>query len=378
MAKRFYSLMIPEDQGGCAFYRIVSPKLSMMANHRNVISSESFTPITNVTYYQHVRMIKIQRQCTAHQFNFAKSVLKVVNDTFGSWLIYDIDDVLVHVDMPDYNLAKPQYNAERTKYLGDIMKLADFVTVSTDILGEYYQNLFRMSRDKFITVPNYVPKWWIGNSYDIDRIEARYNNMKKPKIAFVCGSNHFDLKNLNNGIDDFTHIIDWIRSNVKNYDFHFVGGLPLQLKDLLKGGKIFKDPPCDIYNYPREIANRGYDLWVAPLQDNIFNRCKSNIKLVESWALGIPSIVQECACYSKYTDNRFITANDLQKKIDYILKSKKNYLETVKHGRDIVEHGDSNAKNGYFLEDNLDIHKKLFMLNQKTMKIKINQNNGWR
>jgi len=60
------------------------------------------------------------------------------------------------------------------------------------------------------------------------------------------------------------------------------------------------------------------------------------------------------------------------------LKSKKNYLETVKHGRDIVEYGDSNAKNGYFLEDNLDIHKKLFMLNQKTMKIKISQNDGWR
>jgi hypothetical protein len=56
---------------------------------------------------------------------------------------------------------------------------------------------------------------------------------------------------------------------------------------------------------------RKMDLLIAPLVDNPFNRCKSNIKWLEFSALGIPMAGQNICTYNKYTNNLFNSANDL-------------------------------------------------------------------
>jgi hypothetical protein len=124
----------------------------------------------------------------------------------------------------------------------------------------------------------------------------------------------------------------------------------------------------DLLNYPHIIGSMGFDLVLAPLQDNVFNRCKSNIKLLEMGALGIPTIVQDLTPYKKYTDLRFHNSNQLSNHIDTLLSSKQLYMDTVKKNRNMIDHGDSNALRGWWLEANMDQWFKLYCINQRTLR----------
>ena len=160
------------------------------------------------------------------------------------------------------------------------------------------------------------------------------------------------------------------------YQWVFVGGIPKPLEDLATDGKIEVHRGSDLLNYPRELSQKNLDVVVAPLIDNIFNRCKSNIKFLEMSALGIPCICQDLIPYSPYTDLLFKTADDLQDKIDSVLRYKKRYLKLVKEKRRIIDYGDHNSPNGWWLEKNLGLWMQQFMIPQKTLCYDIRKNVG--
>jgi hypothetical protein len=64
-------------------------------------------------------------------------------------------------------------------------------------------------------------------------------------------------------------------------------------------------------------------LFIAPLQDNNFNKSKSDIKFVESAILGTPCMCQDLVTYSSAPDFlRLTTAEDLEDKIQKLLKKR--------------------------------------------------------
>jgi hypothetical protein len=91
------------------------------------------------------------------------------------------------------------------------MSGCDFITVTTNEIADLYSTSMNIPRNKFIVIPNYLPRWWIGDSYNYDRQMLLYKQTRnKPRIAMACSMNHFDINNQNNGIDDFSHIVPWI------------------------------------------------------------------------------------------------------------------------------------------------------------------------
>jgi hypothetical protein len=101
--------------------------------------------------------------------------------------------------------------------------------------------------------------------------------------------------------------------------------------------------------------------------------------LLESWALGIPCIVQELPCYTPYTDMTFKDANGLQNQLDKLFKDNKKYMKVVKQGIHTVDYGGKGAPKGWWLEKNLSQWNKLFTLPQKSINIdltKINKRNN--
>lgn len=292
----------------------------------------------------------------------------------GIWLVYEIDDVLLYDEIPKYNLAREAFNPET---IGDsvqqIFDAVDLITVTTQELKDIYVEKLHQDPNKILVIPNYLPRWWIGESFNLSRSLAQWDRQhEKPHIAFACSTNHFDVNNANNGVDDFTEIMPWIKKNLDKYQFIFVGGVPQQLKEEAKTGKVIYQPPSDLLNYPREMINRGIDLLVAPLINNRFNRCKSNIKWLEMSALGIPMIGQNICTYNQWTDQVFNNSDDIDHWIErlFFKKDSKEYFENMLvKNRKIIDGEDRNS--GYWLEKNIQKYYDLYTLQQKTMNLVI-------
>lgn len=319
------------------------------------------------------RVIRIQRWFLPYHAKIVTEFLKPLCDQLGIWLIYEIDDVLLYDEIPKYNLAKEAFNPEQIgNSVQVIFDACDFITVTTQELKDIYVEKLHQDPDKIMVIPNYLPRWWIGEAYNLDATMNQWERQHdKPHIAFACSTNHFDVNNANGGVDDFTAIMPWIKKNIEKYDFIFVGGLPQQLKEEASKGKIIVQPPSDLFNYPREMKLRNIDLLIAPLIDNRFNRCKSNIKWIEMSALGIPMIGQNICTYNKYTDQVFDTTDDIDnwiEKMFYKKDSKDFVANLVKNNRKIVD-GEAPANDGYWLEKNLSRYYNLYTMQQKTMNI---------
>jgi hypothetical protein len=130
--------------------------------------------------------------------------------------------------------------------------------------------------------------------------------------------------------------------------------------------------PSDIFNYPREMTMRNIDLLLAPLQNNEFNKCKSNIKFLEFSALGIPMAGQNISTYNKYTKLVFDDGDDLDKLCDRLFfrnDSEEFYRNIIIQQRNIIDGPSALSQTGFWLEKNFKAYLELFSLPQKTVKV---------
>ena len=331
---------------------------------------DSMKLIGDPYFYNDIRMVRLQRQVNDGQCGYFLNFLKPLSEKVGFWLVYEVDDVIKYEDIPLYNHGRNAYaNQIFFSNVKNMLKACDFLTVTCSELKKYYVDVFEIDEEKVIVIPNYLPRWWIGEAYDVERLSKRFTeNEKKPRIMFPMSSSHFDLTGTNNYIDDFTEMSEFMRANLKNYHFSIVGHAPKIVEDLIRDKKIEVTFGSDLLNYPRELSQRSPQAVIAPLRDNIFNTCKSNIKLLESWALGFPVVAQDLPCYSPYTDLVFKDNNQLQNKLDSLFVDKKRYMKMVKENRHIVDFGDNkHAPTGWWIEKNLQTWYSLFTLPQKTL-----------
>ena len=71
---------------------------------------------------------------------------------------------------------------------------------------------------------------------------------------------------------------------------------------------------------------------VAPLQDNTFNKAKSDLKYIEACAFGIPIACQDLCTYEN-APIKFKTGDEMIDQIDRTLKDTKRYKSLIKKGR---------------------------------------------
>lgn len=88
--------------------------------------------------------------------------------------------------------------------------------------------------------------------------------------------------------------------------------------------------------YPYKMAILDLDFSLIPLVDNEFNRCKSNIKWVESGSLQVPAVTSLVSPYKEWYDGEngvFIENNDPQAWIDGISFMIENAKDREQMGR---------------------------------------------
>jgi O-antigen biosynthesis protein len=375
--KMNFVLHHPADQSGCGHYRMKFPQmvLTSIAKDISIIDSMKLIPIPE--FYRDINCVRIQRQLGAQQTDFILKFLVPLRNSTGSFtIVYEIDDWIypgttATDGIPLYNHARKAFtDLSLHENVKNIFKEVDFVTVTTPFLKDLYIEYYHVEPEKVIIIPNYMPRWWIGETYDIDKTMSFYNtHRKRPRIGLPLSSSHYDIDNLC-GYDDTTAILPFILNNHKKYEFCFTGHCPKGLEGLAKNKKITILPGSDILNYPRELWRHNFQAVIAPLCDNNFNKAKSAIKLHECWSLGIPVIAQDLECYNKYTDLLFKDNNELQNQLDKVLSDPKKYKKIVKENRKVIDYGDNKYfPQGLWLEKNAQVYYNLYTQGQNTIRI---------
>jgi hypothetical protein len=180
---------------------------------------------------------------------------------------------------------------------------------------------------KCVTViPNFPPKFWLGHFYDERKISQNFDTHKrKPRILYAGSGAHFDVDNRVGQNDDFAHVVQAIADTCDKYQWVFLGAYPLPLRRFIEAGKIEFHPWMNLYHYGEKIKNLNINMMVAPLQDNNFNKSKSDLKLVEANAFGIPIACQNLCTYEN-AQFKFDTGKEMIEKIDDVLSKKGRYM----------------------------------------------------
>ena len=198
---------------------------------------------------------------------------------FHSMRIYHAKPFLTEIDdyiyaIPNRNIASTVYTpgSGLTRILTDQMQSSDGIICSTPYLADLYKNV-----NKTYVAENFInfPSW-----------RSRFTSPRRQgvTIGWVGGGTHDEDHEL---IKD--SVFEVLSKN-KDVRFKYVCGGPCP--------EFFKGVPrltwqhdfSSIKQYPKWVAKKGFDIGIAPLEDNNFNRGKSNLRWLEYSALGIPCV----------------------------------------------------------------------------------------
>lgn len=334
------------DYGGCALWRCMGPNFVINLYEKGVVH-ELTQMILDERFYQNIKAVKVQRQATPIQLQFMQS-LKKLSERLKFKIIYEVDDIVLGEDIPNYNKNKGAFMPpEIRKSIVEIMQLADEVTTPSAYMRDYY--IAKTGNKNGTHIPNHLFKWWWDRYYNLgERVKLYEKNKKKPVIAIFASGTHVDAAGRANFYDDFAHVVPAIIKTRTMYKWVFYGSFPFQLKPYIDRGEMQYIPWVKLPDYAKAVAESGAQLTFAALLDNEFNRAKSNIKLTESGAVGIPCVCPDMVTYQdaylKYkTGDEFIDA------IKYALKDQTRYADLCKKSRALSEN--------YWLEDEKNINQ---------------------
>jgi glycosyltransferase involved in cell wall biosynthesis len=210
----------------------------------------------------------------------------------GKKIVVDNDDTFKLDDVhplagwsPDGKYAKEL--SLRDKSMDDFLRKADLVTTSTEFLADEYRKINKNT----IVLPNCVDQ--------MDWDEPLRNEGDKVRIGMV-GSVSYEY--------DYLHIKPLLRELGKRDDVELVLfglGDAKHRKENPKVTEAFKEeysfwdgvikdqvPWCPVTEYPTKLNEARLDMMLIPRKDNYFNRCKSNVKVLEAAMCEIPCICQ--------------------------------------------------------------------------------------
>ena len=322
------------DYSGCGHWRMIWPEQVLNAHSKAVVHG---TTVMNADprYYMQAKGVRIQRQATPQQLEFVKFLREMANQQ-NFRLIYEIDDICFAEDIPDYNKYKTAFTDPAIrKAAQEMMAMCDEITVTCPFMRDYYRE--KTGNNNVTVIPNFMPKFWLGHYNNHNRTMESYDlHKKKPRILYAGSGAHFDVEQRVKFKDDFEHVNNVIRSTVDKYTWVFLGAHPLPLSDLVREGKVEFHPWRRLFEYGQGLYDLNCNMMVAPLQDNIFNKSKSDLKYIEACALGLPIACQDLCTYEN-APIKFKTGDEMIDQIDNTLSDRKRYKSLCRKARQYAE-----------------------------------------
>ncbi|WP_380177386.1 glycosyltransferase [Kalamiella sp. sgz302252] len=188
-----------------------------------------------------------------------------------------VSNTKIIMEYDDYIPNLPLKSVFRSKLPKDIVRQlrrsveqADWLVVSTAPLAEAYAPYHHDIR----VAQNRLDDQWAS-------LNSLRRQGKKPRVGWAGGSSHTgDLEILLPFMKELENEVEWVFMGMKpqnvKCEFHY--GVPFEF-------------------YPEKLATLNLDLALVPLEMNFFNECKSNLRLLELGACGVPVICTDIEPY---------------------------------------------------------------------------------
>lgn len=314
-------LYVPGDFGGCGYFRLTQWAQHFMLEPRLGIEP-CYAGVNNLVYMDQDVTV-VQRVCGE---NALKALIEF-REKHPSKVVIDFDDLLWNEKgtLNDYNIALKGENLQKNqamlkKYLPDA---ADLITVSTEALAKELELFVPPERIKVI--PNYLSmREWL---YD------KTTMIPNDDIFLYAGSSsHYD--NSEKKLGDFSIPLSKLLERKPTI---FIGNNP----PWFFGNCKLSVPWAGLSRYSKVLydAARNAKFTIAPLSESRFNRCKSDLKYLESCAVGRVCLVGdfECSPYGGAHPMQKLPQNASIGEIEAIVENcKEHYGEILEYQYDYL------------------------------------------
>lgn len=304
--QRLNILFIPRDNKGCGFYRMMVPANEIKRQDlANVVVNFGWD--WEMVKWAHIVIIQRMADLPAYEaIDQAQSM--------GKRVIYEIDDFLNAVSPwnPSFDFWSPMGpNLGRSL---KIMQKCDAVQVSTDRLQKEYV----LWNPRVEALGNYLDHslWdqpaWTATHW------TNYYKKKNDGIIRIgwagAGSHYHDLQLVEMVLTDLLKKYPNVHLCLMGYHgqsrrgpnlFQEISGTNSLCSHCGQGGQLEKIDGIDLLYYPSKLKECAFDLAIAPLAETSFNQGKSDLKIKEYAALGIPVVATNMKPYSESVKDGF-------------------------------------------------------------------------
>ncbi|MFT4246765.1 MAG: glycosyltransferase [Pseudomonas sp.] len=256
------------DQTGCGHYRIIQPIRAMDTFGLADANWEMRYPTPVELERRQPDSVILQRQMFEDRIEPQRRLARFSR----AFRVAELDDYLPNLPRKSVHHGKLPKDVLRT--MREALKLVDRFVVSTQPLAEALHGLHPDIR----VVENRLPlPWWA-------ELNKQRGERRRPRVGWGGGAGHRG---------DLELIADVVRALADEVEWVFLGMCP----DALRPYVHEFHAPVAIDAYPATLAGLDLDLALAPLEDNLFNHCKSNLRLLEYGACGFPVVCSDIAPY---------------------------------------------------------------------------------
>lgn len=281
-------LFVVRDDGGCGFFRCLQP--ANFIKRMGLAETQTVMRIPTSEQLLWADLVILQEMGSVNGSNIAQFLLKNKIP-----YISEFDDFIHHVS-PHNFAGYPAWNPS-TLYIYRAMetaKAAFALTVSTPQLAREY---FAYNPTIYV-VPNYLDeeKW--------DNPIVKRND-GKVRIGWLGGNAHADDLKM---VSKVIHRI--VKEGKGKIIFETMGMTAKELEGIFPfkefsascphcgyEGELHHFPGESLDIYPLVLASKGWDIVLAPVIDNSFGNCKSDLKIKEYAAAGVPIVASPIVPY---------------------------------------------------------------------------------
>lgn len=220
--------------------------------------------------------VVVQRQVSNENYDAIVNMKKL-----GLKVIYDTDDNLW--SLPAANPMQKLFEQYQQGFVKCAL-VADTITVSTKGLRTALRTALPSFKGEILVCPNAI-------DFNLFRPASTLRD-DRIVIGWAGSNTHGD------DVKEAWHVLPDILNEFENVHMEFIGMGPPYAIHQHPRVRVRRFFP--VGEYPSRLASWAWDITLAPLADNRFNKSKSNIKLLEAAALGIPCLVSPVQPYEEF------------------------------------------------------------------------------